>query len=351
MKIEYIFAAFALLAILDKITGNRFKLGDELEKGISTMGALLLTMAGMIVLSPPLAQGFSALFSPALSAIGMDPSVLSALFANDAGGAVIGKELATDALLGAYNGMVVASMFGVTLCMLPLILKLTDKEQQSDVLLGLLSGLATIPVGCIVGGLMMGISPLAVLWNTAPITLLSLLICLGLTVALSSLALVLSPRRVRVPAPVVAIPNTAEGTGELTTANTADTADTAATADATISESAPKPTPSIVGTFYTHLMGTGLTNPGGRDRQRILSELKAGDVAVCRTVVQAAPGETETVGVFTVRGEQVGFIDLAVLRTVREKYPDHRIGVTIERVSGGFGRPYTCAVRVGVYGA
>lgn len=178
-----------------------------------------------------------------------------------------------------------------------------------------------------------------------------LLICLGLTVALSSLALVLSPRRVRVPAPVVAIPNTAEGTGELTTANTADTADTAATADATISESAPKPTPSMVGTFYTHLMGTGLTNPGGRDRQRILSELKAGDVAVCRTVVQAAPGETETVGVFTVRGEQVGFIDLAVLRTVREKYPDHRIGVTIERVSGGFGRPYTCAVRVGVYGA
>ena len=35
MKIEYIFAAFALLAILDKITGNRFKLGDELEKGQS----------------------------------------------------------------------------------------------------------------------------------------------------------------------------------------------------------------------------------------------------------------------------------------------------------------------------
>ena len=180
MKIEYIFAAFALLAILDKITGNRFKLGDELEKGISTMGALMLTMAGMIVLSPPLAQGFSALFAPALSAIGMDPSVLSALFANDAGGAVIGKELASDALLGAYNGMVVASMFGVTLCMLPLILKLTAKEQQSDVLLGLLCGLATIPVGCVVGGVMMQIPFLTVLWNTAPITLLSLLICLGL---------------------------------------------------------------------------------------------------------------------------------------------------------------------------
>ena len=91
-----------------------------------------------------LAQGFSTLFAPALSAIGMDPSVLSALFANDAGGAVIGKELASDALLGAYNGMVVASMFGVTLLMLPLVLKLTAKEQRSDVLLGLLAG-ASLP--------------------------------------------------------------------------------------------------------------------------------------------------------------------------------------------------------------
>ena len=180
MRIEYIFAAFALLAVLDRITGNHLKLGNELEKGISTMGALMLSMGGMIVLSPPLSRGLSTLFAPALSAIGMDPSVIAALFANDAGGAVIGRELAADAALGAYSGMVVASMFGVTLLMLPLVLKLTAKEQRSDVLLGLLAGLATIPVGCVVGGLMMGIPFLSVLWNTAPIVLLSLLICLGL---------------------------------------------------------------------------------------------------------------------------------------------------------------------------
>ncbi|MBO7177209.1 MAG: ethanolamine utilization protein EutH [Clostridia bacterium] len=180
MKREYIYAVFAILAVLDRITGNHLKLGTELEKGIGTLGALLLSMGGMIVLSPPLAALFSTVFSPLLTRIGMDPSVIAALFPNDAGGASIAYELSEDALLRAYNGMVVASMFGVTLCMLPMVLKLTAREHREDVLLGLLCGLATMPVGCVVGGLVMGIPFLSLLWNTAPIALLSLLICLGL---------------------------------------------------------------------------------------------------------------------------------------------------------------------------
>ena len=163
-----------------------------------------------------------------------------------------------------------------------------------------------------------------------------LLICLGLTVTLSSAVMLLSPRRVRMAAPAAPAAK-----AETVAAETDGADDTAA--------EAPVASPRLVGTFYTQLLGTGFANPGGRDRQRILSELRGGDVAVCRTVVKAAPGETETVGVFTVRGEQMGTIDLAVLRAVRDRYPDHRIGVTIERISGGRGVPYTCGVRVGVY--
>lgn len=163
-----------------------------------------------------------------------------------------------------------------------------------------------------------------------------LLICLGLTVTLSASVMLLSPRRVRVAAPAAPAAEV-----ETVAAETDGADDTPA--------EAPVASPRLVGTFYTQLLGTGFANPGGRDRQRILSELRGGDVAVCRTVVKAAPGETETVGVFTVRGEQMGTIDLAVLRAVRDRYPDHRIGVTIERISGGRGVPYTCGVRVGVY--
>ena len=163
------------------------------------------------------------------------------------------------------------------------------------------------------------------------------LISLGLTVILSSLVMLLSPRRVRVAAPAAET----ETAGETI-------ADTDGVTDP--ETEAPVASPRLVGSFYTHLMGTAFANPGGRDRQKILSELHAGDVAICRTVVKRGEDETETVGIFTVRGEQMGTIDVSVLRAVRESYPDHRIGVTIERVSGGGGRPYTCAVRVGVYG-
>ena len=162
------------------------------------------------------------------------------------------------------------------------------------------------------------------------------LISLGLSVILFSLVMLLSPRRVRVAAPAASAAEAETVTGE--------------TNEATASETeTPVATPRLVGSFYTRLMGTAFANPGGRDRQRILSELHAGDVAICRTVVKRED-ETETIGIFTVRGEQVGTIDVSVLRAVRERYPDHRIGVTIERVSGGHGRPYTCSLRVGVYG-
>ena len=163
------------------------------------------------------------------------------------------------------------------------------------------------------------------------------LISLGLTVILSSLVMLLSPRRVRVAAPAAEAEVACEAVADTDGVNDPET-------------EAPVASPRLVGSFYTHLMGTAFANPGGRDRQKILSELHAGDVAICRTVVKRGEDETETVGIFTVRGEQVGTIDVSVLRAVRESYPDHRIGVTIERVSGGGGRPYTCAVRVGVYG-
>ncbi len=155
-----------------------------------------------------------------------------------------------------------------------------------------------------------------------------LLIGLGLALILSSLVLLLSPRKVKVKTPAAAAETPAEIARE---------------------ELTPEVGPRLVQVYHTNLMGTGFANPGGRSRQQILRETRAGDVVACRTVVKRGEEETETVGVFTVKGEQMGFIDLSVLRAIRDSYPNHRIGVTIERISGGRGVPYTCGVRVGVY--
>lgn len=166
-----------------------------------------------------------------------------------------------------------------------------------------------------------------------------LLIGLGLALILSSLVLFLSPRRVKVRTPVAAAETSAEAAAETS----------ATSSEAIEEEPTPEAMPRLVQVYHTNLMGTGLANPGGRPRQLILRETRAGDVVACRTVVKRGEDETETVGVFTVKGEQMGFIDLSILRAIRDSYPNHRIGVTIERVSGGRGVPYTCGVRVGVY--
>ena len=181
MKIEYIFAFFALIAVLDKITGNRLKLGDEFERGIMTMGDLLISMAGMIVLSPILAKGLAFVFTPVIEFAGMDMSALASFFANDCGGAAMAYELSDNELLRAYNGHVLASMFGATICpVIPLALKMVGKEYHEDVLTGLLCGLATIPAGCFTSGLIMGVPIAAMLLNTLPVIFLSALICIGL---------------------------------------------------------------------------------------------------------------------------------------------------------------------------
>jgi hypothetical protein len=163
-----------------------------------------------------------------------------------------------------------------------------------------------------------------------------LLIGLGIALVLSAFILLLSPRKIKVKTPAV---QAAEARDE----------GTEALAEATEEEATPPAQPRLICSFRTNLMGTAFANPGGRSRQQILREIRAGDVVACRTVVKRGEQETETVGVFSVKGEQMGIIDVSVLRAIRDRYPNHRIGITVERISGGHGVPYTCAVRLGVY--
>lgn len=184
MRLEYIFAFFAVVALIDKIFGNRWELGDEFDRGISTAGPLLLSMSGMIVLAPVLADGISFVFRPVLDFLHIDLSMIATFFPSDAGGASMAYELSENVKLRGYNGIVVASMFGATLCpVIPLSLQMVEEKYHDDVLMGLLCGIATIPLGCIVAGLIIGIEILTLLLNTAPIIVLSALICLGLVKA------------------------------------------------------------------------------------------------------------------------------------------------------------------------
>lgn len=177
-----IMLAFSLLGAFDRIIGGKLGLADDFEKGFNMLGTLCLSMIGMIVISPLIADLLAPMLDTMYEAIGIDPSIIpAAIFANDMGGAPLAAEVSRDSSLGGFNGLVVASMMGALLSFtIPFAITTVKKEHHRQVLLGLLCGVATIPVGCFIAGLLAGIALPSLLLDLLPLILFSALIALGL---------------------------------------------------------------------------------------------------------------------------------------------------------------------------
>ena len=183
--LTYFFLIFSILAGLDRIFGNRLGLGKEFEKAFMLLGAMALSMIGMIVISPLIARLAAPVSLFFANVLHLDASIIPAsLFANDMGGATLAVEMASDPEMGLYNGLVVSSMMGCTISFtIPFALGVVKKEQHKQLILGLLCGIVTIPVGCLIAGLFCPISFGALLLDMIPLTLLSGGIAVGLFLA------------------------------------------------------------------------------------------------------------------------------------------------------------------------
>lgn len=180
--INWIMAFFAVLGALDRILDNRFGLAEQFERGISIMGVVMLYVTGMIVVSPILAKFLQPLVQIVTNYTPIDPSVIPCMFfGNSMGGASLAMELAQNAEMGYFNGLIIASMMGITFSyIIPVMMGMVDKEYHKDVLLGLMCGIITIPVGCVISGLMLGFTIAELFWNLLPLVLFAILISIGL---------------------------------------------------------------------------------------------------------------------------------------------------------------------------
>ena len=180
--IKYLMLLFAMLGALDRIIGNHFGLGKEFEKGFMLLGNMALSMIGMIILSPWLAEVFKPLFDFFANTLHIDPSIVpAALFANDMGGAPLAKAIALDPEMGLFNGLIVSTMMGCTISFtIPYGLSLVDKSQHREMLLGLLCGLVTIPLGCLIAGVMLHLPLISLLIDLLPLVIFSGIVALGL---------------------------------------------------------------------------------------------------------------------------------------------------------------------------
>lgn len=177
-----LFALFAVAGGVDYIISNRFGLGKAFERGITTMGPLALTMTGMMVLAPLLADLLSPVILPLFDLMGVDPAMFAgSLLACDMGGAPLADRLALDPEGALLGGMVCSSLLGVTVTFtIPVSMGMLGAEDRPYAAKGILCGIITVPLGIFVGGLVAGIAPLKVLLNLLPTLLPALLIALGL---------------------------------------------------------------------------------------------------------------------------------------------------------------------------
>lgn len=180
--ISIIMAVFAVLGALDRIFNNKFGLGKEFEKGFMLYGQLALAMIGMIVLSPVIANLLRPAAMWVYEALHIDPSLLTSLIVvNDMGGAALAQELAVDPLMGRFNGLVVSCMMGATISFtIPYGLENVKEHQHDTLLLGMLCGVVTIPVGCFAGGLVLGVPMGALLLDLLPLLIFAMIIAVGL---------------------------------------------------------------------------------------------------------------------------------------------------------------------------
>lgn len=173
---------FAVVGAIDRIFGNRFGFGEKFEKGFMLLGNMALSMIGMIIISPFIADIIKPILIYVEKYIGLDPSILpSILFAIDMGGAPLSVQVASNADIGMFNALVVSSMMGTTISFtLPYALGVINPEKHKNLFLGFLCGIATIPVGCFVSGLMLKTPVIPLIIDLIPIIIFAVLITIGL---------------------------------------------------------------------------------------------------------------------------------------------------------------------------
>lgn len=175
-------SGFFVIGGLDYLLGGRLGLGKEFERGFQAAGALMLYMAGCIVLAPAAAQALAPTVSPLFRACGIDPAAFAGLlFANDSGGAVLAMELAGQVELGMFHGLVAGAAMGTSVMfIIPISIADTDAPQHPSVVSGLLCGIITAPLCCLAGGLAQGLPIAALLHNTVPVFLCSAVLAAAL---------------------------------------------------------------------------------------------------------------------------------------------------------------------------
>ena len=188
--IMLIMMIFMLVGAIDKIRGNKLGYGEKFEDGFNAMGGLAMSMAGVVAAAPVLSMLLGPILKPIYGIFGASPAMFATtLLACDMGGYPLAMQLAGDDIaIGNFAGLILGTMMGPTIVFtIPVALGIIKKEDRGYLGAGVLAGMITIPIGCIVGGLMMNtLAPeyhlgiITIIQNLIPVIIIAALIVIGL---------------------------------------------------------------------------------------------------------------------------------------------------------------------------
>ena len=180
--ITVVVLAFSVIGAADYILGNRLGVGEEFKKAFSLFCPMALSMLGMIVIAPAIGVWLTPAFEGFYQVLGIDPSIIPAsLFANDMGGMQLAQSICKETNIGNYNAFVISSMMGCVISFtIPFSVGIVKKAQHKELFLGFLCGIITIPVGCLVAGMLCNIPFAQLLINLIPLFFLSVILMVAL---------------------------------------------------------------------------------------------------------------------------------------------------------------------------
>ncbi|WP_026907330.1 ethanolamine utilization protein EutH [Paucisalibacillus globulus] len=180
--IVYIVIGFLCLGAIDKLLGNKWGIGNRFTEGFMTMGSLTLAMVGIISLAPVIANILTPIITPIYGLIGADPaSFPNTILALDMGGYSLAIEMSQSEQAELFAWVFLGTMMGPTIAFtIPVGLGIIEKADHPFFAKGILLGLITVPIGCLVGGLVAGFDLLMIVKNLIPTIILSILISIGL---------------------------------------------------------------------------------------------------------------------------------------------------------------------------
>lgn len=185
--IIFVMMIFMIVGAIDKIRGNKKGYGEQFEEGFNAMGPLAIAMAGVVAAAPVLAIILRPIIVPIYQLVGADASMFATtLLACDMGGYPLAMKMAANENIGNFAGLILGTMMGPTIVFtIPVALSIIKKEDRPFLGAGILAGLITVPIGCIVGGLVMNFTSYkmnigTIIVNIIPVIIIAGLIVLGL---------------------------------------------------------------------------------------------------------------------------------------------------------------------------